>query len=231
MIKAAIFDLDHTLFDRYATLRSIVHNTPNALMPFKEDIPRDIIADYFVYNDKHYIHYGWDKMYDEFSLQGALKDGVEKKDFFEKHIIPIYMREAILFPFTIPTLQKIRDMGIIVGLITNGVHELQYKKLEMLGITDMFDEIIVSEDFGVHKPDTSIFEEMSRRLNISPENMLYIGDNPINDIEPSRRVGYTPVWIKTTGCWIDDNIELPEFQADTIEAVPKIIEKLNKLKG
>ncbi len=231
MIKAAIFDLDHTLFDRYATLRSIVMNTPPEMMPFKEDISRELIADYFVENDKRYIHYGWDKMYDEFSLQGALKNGVEKKDFFEKHIIPIYMREAVSFPFTIPTLKKIHDMGIKVGLITNGIHELQYKKLEMLGITDMFDEIIVSSDFGVHKPDPSIFIEMSRRLNIPPSNMLYIGDNPINDVEPSRRVGYTPVWIKTTGCWIDDNIELPEFQSDTIECVPEIIEKLNNEKG
>ena len=130
----------------------------------------------------------------------------------------------------IGVMNVIKDMGLKLGLITNGPHNLQYRKLELLGITDMFDEIIVSGDFGADKPDVSIFEEMASRMNMHPNEMLYIGDNPENDIEPSRKVGYTPIWIKTTGNWVFPQIEKPKLQSDTVEAIPEIIKKLNERK-
>ncbi len=228
LIKAAVFDLDHTLFDRYATIRETIKIMDANVSPFKSDVPKDTIADIYEYCDRNFIHLGWDRMYDEFLSRGILKDGIKKTDFFKLHIRPLYMLAAVPFPFTVSTLKKIKDMGLKVGLITNGPHALQYRKLELLGITDMFDEIIVSEDFGAHKPNVSIFEEMARRMNLAPSEMLYIGDNPENDIEPSRTVGYTPVWIKTTGNWAFPQIEKPELQADTVETIPEIIEKLKE---
>ena len=230
MIKAAVFDLDHTLFDRYATIREIVRIMDANSCPFKTDLPRDAIADIYEYCDRNFVHFGWDRMYDEFFSRGILKDGIEKNDFFKLHIRPLYMLAAVPFSFTVSTLERIKDMGLKLGLITNGPHNLQYRKLELLGITDMFDEIIVSGDFGADKPDVSIFEEMARRMNMHPNEMLYIGDNPENDIEPSRKVGYIPVWIRTTGNWIFPEIQKPELQADTIKSIPEIIKKLNERK-
>lgn len=228
LIKAAVFDLDHTLFDRYATIREIISIMDVELSPFKPDIPRDTVADIYEYCDRNFIHLGWDRMYEEFSSRGILKDGIEKKDFFNIHIRPLYMLAAVPFSFTVPTLKKLKNMGLRIGLITNGPHALQYRKLELLGITDMFDEIIVSGDFGVHKPDIRIFEEMARRMNLMPSEMLYIGDNPENDIEPSRKVGYTPIWIKTTGNWAFPQIEKPKLQADTVAEIPEIIKTLKE---
>lgn len=228
LIKAAVFDLDHTLFDRYATIREIVKIMDADSCPFKADIPRDTIADIYEYCDRNFVHFGWYRMYDEFSARGVLKDEIEKTDFFKLHIQPLYMLAAVPFSFTVSTIKKIKDMGLKVGLITNGKHNLQYRKLELLGIRDMFDEIIVSEDFGADKPDLRIFEEMARRMKLHPSEMLYIGDNPENDIEPSRTVGYTPVWIKTTGNWVFPQIKKPEFTADTVAEIPKIIEKLRE---
>ncbi len=228
MIKAAVFDLDHTLFDRYATIREIIKIMDAESSPFKTDISRDSLADIYEYCDRNFVHFGWDRMYDEFLSRRILKDGIEKDGFFNLHIRPLYMLAAVPFPFTISTLEKIKDMGLKLGLITNGHHTLQYRKLELLGISDMFDEIIVSGDFGADKPDVSIFKEMARRMNMNPSEMLYIGDNPENDIEPSRKVGYIPVWIKTTGNWAFPQIKKPEFKADTVAEIPKIIEKLKE---
>ena len=124
-------------------------------------------------------------------------------------------------------LLKLRKDGIKTGLITNGSHELQYKKLEMVGIIDCFDSIIATKDIGVHKPERGPFDIMAARLRLKAEECLYIGDNPLNDVEASRRAGYIPVWIKTTGVWSYPDIEKPELQAETVEEIPSIIEKLN----
>lgn len=228
MIKAAVFDLDHTLFDRYATIRKIINTVSYDILPFRSDIDREKLADIFEYCDRHFVHHGWSKMYDEFFSRGILKDGIKRENFFTNHIRPLYSLEAVPFAFTVSVLEELRNMGIKVALITNGPHELQYRKLAMLGIEHLFDEIIVGGDTPYPKPDTRIFLDMAKRLGFSTNEMLYIGDNPENDIEPSRKVGYIPVWIKTTGVWAFPNIEKPELQAEDVTAVPEIIKNLNE---
>ncbi len=230
MIKGAIFDLDHTLFDRYATLRAIFNTAPSHLLPTKKEVGRDEVADAFIHCDKHFIHLGWERMYDELGKLGVLRADAQRDGFFSKYMYPLYMTTAVPYSFTVSTLQKLKDMGIKIGLITNGTHELQYKKLDMLSITDMFDEIITSGDYGAEKPDIGIFKEMAKKINLEPHQMLYIGDNPENDVEPSRKAGYIPVWVKTTGHWCFPEIEKPELQVDTIEAIPQIIKEMNERK-
>ena len=223
-----MFDLDHTLFDRYATIRKIIGMASDDILPFKPDIDREKIADIFEYCDRHFVHHGWSRMYDEFSSRGVLKDTVERKNFFTNHIRPLYSLAAVPFSFTVQVLETLRKMGVKVALITNGPHELQYRKLELLGIEHLFDEIIVGGDTPFPKPDTRIFSLMADKLGLNPCEMLYIGDNPLNDIEPSRKVGYIPVWIRTTGVWAFPDIEKPSLQADTVEDIPQIIRNLNE---
>ncbi len=119
-------------------------------------------------------------------------------------------------------------MGFKLGLITNGKHDLQYAKIANVGLTDEFDEIVVSGDVGAQKPSTVPYEIMAQRLNIAPNEMLYVGDNPKNDVEASRKAGYIPVWVRTTGTWIFPEIEKPELQVDTVAELPELIKGLIK---
>ena len=97
----------------------------------------------------------------------------------------------------------------------------------MLGLEGIFDEIIVSGELGVGKPDIKPFEVMSERLGIDTKNLIYVGDNPKNDIEPSRKAGYTPIWVMTTGYWLFPEIEVPEFCIKDASFVPEVINKLD----
>jgi putative hydrolase of the HAD superfamily len=132
------------------------------------------------------------------------------------------MKVAVPFDFTIPTLEELRR-SYKIGLITNGNHDIQAKKIEMLEIMDLFDEIMISDDYGVRKPDTKLFEIMSEKLEIAPFEMLYVGDHPKNDIDASRNAGYIPVWVKTTGTWIFSDIEKPELQIETVAELPELL--------
>ena len=135
---------------------------------------------------------------------------------------------AVEFPFAKPMLCRLREMGLKIGLVTNGPSEIQKIKLNHLGMADYFDEAVFTGDIGVHKPEAEPFLLLSRKIGIPPEELLYVGDHPLNDVEGSRRVGYTPVWVKTIGAWYFDDIEKAPYEMDTVEELPSLLEKINK---
>ena len=228
-IKAAVFDLDHTLFDRYATLK-IVAGDFRKFFEISEGVTDEFIAGELTWADKQYVHFGWEKIHAHLVEKGIFANPPSFEEYRD-FLLGRFHCYAVPFPFTRPMLLELREKGIKTGLITNGSHELQYKKLAMVGIDDCFDSIIATRDIGVHKPERGPFDIMSARLGLENGECLYIGDNPLNDVEASRRAGYIPVWIRTTGVWCYPEFEKPELQADTVEEIPAIIEKLNSTGG
>ena len=223
MIKAIIFDLDHTLYDRYKTHEQIVDKYFYETM-FKPDIDPEFAKKEWIFADKNFIHFGWGKVLEYLKGKGIVKDGVTEENVVFDYILPLFTKEAVPFDFVIPTLSELRR-DYKIGLITNGEHELQAKKIEMLGIRDLFDEIIISDDYGVRKPDIRLYEIMSKTLGIAPCEMLYVGDHPKNDVDASRKAGYIPVWVKTTGTWVYSDIEKPELQIETVAELPGLLKK------
>lgn len=229
MIKAIVFDLDHTLFDRYATFTKIFNECDLSHIPFCEGVTKEKALEAFIYNDRHFIHNQkpWHVMYEQLTSQGIINgDLVGADEFYKNLLLPIFMKISVPFDFTIPTLKKLKESGYILGLITNGVHDSQYAKINNIGIAEFFDEIVVSGDVGAQKPSTIPYEIMAQRLGLDPSEMLYVGDNPKNDVDASRKAGYTPVWVRTTGTWIFPEIEKPELQIDTVAELPELISNL-----
>jgi len=88
--------------------------------------------------------------------------------------------------------------------------------LKMLGFEELFDHIIVCGELGVEKPELLPFEEMSRVLGIPPSQLMYVGDHPLNDVDASRRAGYIPVWVRTTGSWEFPELPLPRHRVNAV---------------
>ncbi len=225
VIRAVVFDLDHTLFDRYATISVLV---PQLRKHF--DLNDGVTDEFFIqelsYGDKHFVHKGWQGIYNHLISKEIFKT-IPSFEEYTEIVLRHFKHIAVKYDFAEPTLKKIKSMGYKVGLITNGNAELQYKKLSMLGLTDCFDEIIVSGETPYEKPDKRIFLMMAEKMGFSPDEMMYIGDHPLNDIDGSRNAGYIPVWVKTTGTWIFPEIEKPELQVETVEEIPSLIDKIN----
>ena len=225
MIKAVVFDLDHTLFDRYATIQKLV---PQLRKHF--DLGDGITDEYFIqelsYADKHFVHKGWEGIYNHLVSKGIFKTLPGFAEYTEI-VLRHFRHIAEKYDFAEPTLKKIKSKGYKIGLITNGSHELQYKKLGMLELTDLFDEIIVSGDTPYQKPDERIFLMMAERMGVAPQEMMYVGDHPLNDVEGPRKAGCVSVWVKTTGTWIFPEIEKPTLQIETVEELPLLLDEIN----
>ncbi len=228
MIKGVVFDLDHTLFDRYATLRAVL---PEMYKRMRDSIPENLELEDFIEGliavEKKHIYYGWKYTGERLVEQGIFKAGTNGDDIWKCLFTYCWPLAAIKYPFTEPTLVKLRQMGLKIGILTNGESKLQQNKLRLLNLEPYVDVIVISGDVGVQKPDSLPFKVTAEKMGIKPQEMLYVGDNPLNDVEGSRNTGYIPVWVKTIGNWCFKDIEHPEYEVDTVEEIPEIVNKIN----
>ena len=225
MIKAVVFDLDHTLFDRYETLRLVV---PEFRKKFNisNEVTDEFIWENICWADKQYVHRGWKEIYAHLVNAGVFKDVPEYSEY-EEFVIYCFCRIAVPFKFSKGVLEEIKNMGLKTGLITNATHEVQMSKLKLLGLTQSFDEIIISGDTPYEKPQKEIFLLMAEKLGVEPFEMMYVGDHPKFDVWGSQNAGCIPVWVKTTGTWIFPEIEKPQLQVETVKEVPDIVREIN----
>lgn len=103
-----------------------------------------------------------------------------------------------LLPGVASLLQALQGK-VRLGIITNGFTGLLKARLEKTGLTDYFDILTVSEQFGVAKPDVRIFNHTLSQLGgILPARTLMVGDNPESDILGGIKAGMLT-------CWLDHN--------------------------
>jgi len=92
------------------------------------------------------------------------------------------------FPQVENLLKGLRKDGYRLGVISNWDNTAR-KILEENDLADYFDNIIISSEVGVAKPDPQIFELAFKEAGVMPEECLYIGDNYYDDGVGSEKVG------------------------------------------
>ncbi|MCE5339355.1 MAG: HAD family hydrolase [Methanomicrobiaceae archaeon] len=76
-----------------------------------------------------------------------------------------------------------------LGVVSNGQRVFSEQELRVLNLYDRLNFVIFSSDFGYQKPDPRIYTAALGRMNLLPENVLFIGDNRENDVTMPRRLG------------------------------------------
>ena len=230
MVKGIVFDLDHTLFDRYGTLRAVLPHMYRGLRHWiAEDISCEEFVEEVIEGDRQWIHVGWKPIIENLMLKGVFKPQTEVKAVIRFLVDECWPIAAVEFPFTKPMLTQMREEGYKLGIITNGPHLNQDLKLEMLGLKSYVDEIVISGDLPAGKPERLPFDVMSERIGIPAGELLYVGDNPLNDVFASRNAGYIPVWVATTGTWIFGDLKRADYEIETIAEIPNLVHKLNEM--
>lgn len=67
------------------------------------------------------------------------------------------------------------------------------------GIDRHFDVILISADFGRRKPHPDIFAEALRRLDVAPNEALYVGDTHADDVVGALAAGMDVAWLTPAG--------------------------------
>lgn len=82
-----------------------------------------------------------------------------------------------------------------IGIITNFVADIQFQKLEQLGIGHLIKHLITSEEIGCEKPDQKIFLAACKKMQLRPEELCMIGDDLAADIIPAQHLGMETYWL------------------------------------
>jgi putative hydrolase of the HAD superfamily len=100
----------------------------------------------------------------------------------------------------------------VLALVTNGASCLQREKFAASGLSDYFDVVVVSAEFGVGKPDPSIFRHALSRLGSNAERAVMVGDSLSRDVDGAIAAGLRAVWLNRLGSpRPDDRPELVEI--------------------
>lgn len=104
---------------------------------------------------------------------------------------------AIGRPVIYPSLDavsfiKSAKMHSMTVLISNGPITQQMRKIDLLGIANLFDRILILD--GNHericKPDTSCFRNLMHGLSIVPSSSSFMVGDSASDFEFSQRLGF-----------------------------------------
>lgn len=181
--SVVVFDLDDTLYKEIDYVSSAYRAISQRLM----------------------IKTGKDISSEMFSMYG---DGLDvfseikaKYDFSEsiEELVKTYRFHAPTIdvnPDAMCLIKNLKELNLKLGLLTDGRSISQRNKLAAMGISSLFDEILISEEFGSEKPceDNYLFFQNK----FSANDCLYIGDNFSKDFVTPNRLGW-----KTIGL-IDD---------------------------
>lgn len=93
-------------------------------------------------------------------------------------------------------LVHLNEQQIPWGIVTNGPSS-QHNKCRTAGLTQLAPFIIVSEEVGYAKPDPRIFRDAMDAMGLtSPDKVMFVGDNPVADIDGAKRFGMKAAWVR-----------------------------------
>ncbi|MBE1446943.1 HAD family hydrolase [Paenibacillus sp. OAS669] len=121
------------------------------------------------------------------------------KSLDEAHIQKLYSSrlyaKSIPFqdisPHIIYMLKRLKANDLRLGLISNCTEE-EVRAWESSGLASYFDEVIFSYQTGYAKPDARIYELACTRLQVRPEESVFVGDGGSQELEGAAEAGMKP---------------------------------------
>jgi putative hydrolase of the HAD superfamily len=94
-------------------------------------------------------------------------------------------------PGAVELLKQLDAATIPYAILTNGWNPLQQCKADLIGFAR---PVFVSDDIGVRKPSVHAFNILKDYFALSPEEIWYVGDDPLNDIVGALGAGMRAIW-------------------------------------
>ncbi len=204
-LQAVIFDLDDTLHDDTATYRGAAERVASDVAATHGVVSQDIFAAYVRQSERFWG--GLNAATLETPLvdlrtslwHAALREsGIDDTAFAARcgHAYNAYRRDLLeLWPGALDVLQRLRDGGLKLALITNGFSETHREKIAILNLEHAFDEVFIADEVGMVKPDPRLFRLAAEKLGVVPEACAMVGDRFDRDIRGGASVGMFTVWL------------------------------------
>jgi HAD superfamily hydrolase (TIGR01549 family) len=113
-----------------------------------------------------------------------------------------------LWPDTLATLQKLKELGYKTALASNCAHAAKHEfLLETLGVLPYIDQVVISSYVGVRKPNPKMLEIICERLGLGMHEIVMVGDMLDRDVMIGNLAGAKTVWINVIPYNWEQNIK------------------------
>jgi len=150
--------------------------------------------------------------------------GLETKDRIAA-MVRVYRRHEPQISLYAGVRGLLRRLGrhYRLGLLTDGLLGVQQRKVRALGLQELFDAIVYSDQWGrgAWKPSPRPFQAILRQLDVTAERSVYVADNPAKDFRGARGIGMGTIRVRygdglhrdrrAAGADDDADIEIPDL--------------------
>ncbi len=168
-VKALVFDLDQTLFDRQGAF-----DRWNECLEVGSVLRR---LDGNGYGDREHF----------FATFESLIGQTLNQHVFTQAILSFLQPDEMLLA-VLKKLQAFYQLAIL----TNGGVATQNRKIHALGLNQIFsaDRIFISSQIDIAKPDRSAFDLVAKELGAMPHECFYFGDQMETDVIAAESAGW-----------------------------------------
>lgn len=231
-LKAIFFDIDDTLYSTSEFAAMARRNSIKALIEAGVKMPEDellrelneVITEFSTNYEHHY-----DKL-----LLRIPRDkwrGLNPAVLVASAVVAYHetkFRHLKPYEDAVEVLGLLSKTGLILGVITAGLTVKQAEKLVRLKVLRYIshDAIFISDQIGVSKPNVKLYLRALNDLNVKPEHAMYIGDNPLGDIDPPKSIGMTTVRNRRSGKYANIEGETkPDYEIRNFYDLMDILKK------
>ncbi|MEW6380792.1 MAG: TIGR02253 family HAD-type hydrolase [bacterium] len=102
-------------------------------------------------------------------------------------------------------LRILSTTDLVLGVITAGLMHKQAEKLVRLKILKYLtpNAIFITDQIGIGKPNIKLYKNAHKSLGLKAEECMYVGDNPITDIDPPKNLGMITVLNRRSGKYLE----------------------------
>ena len=104
-------------------------------------------------------------------------------------------------------LARALDLGLPVGILTNGLQAAQEEKVRRTGLASHGIPVYASSSLPAAKPDPRAFRHACADLGVDPAGVVMVGDSLRHDIEGARAAGMSGVLVDRVGRYRPDEVE------------------------
>ena len=109
-----------------------------------------------------------------------------------------------------------------ISLLTNADDDFISPLLERYGLS--FHSVVTSESAQAYKPAPMGFLRVLRETGVSPEETVYVGDTPLDDVHGARLLGERAAWLNRSGAKWDDSLLAPDYEVSGLEELERVLE-------
>ncbi len=122
------------------------------------------------------------------------------------------------------TLLAVKKKNYRVALLSNFDHApTVYRILDVFGIKDYFDTVVISVEFGWRKPKPCVFNKVLSFLDVTAEEAIFVGDSFEADVIGAKSVGMSAIWVNKRNEPLKSQALTPDYVVSKLPEVKEIL--------